>query len=190
MKVKSNLKIYILIILSCLISSQMLLSTADAKNIPKLILHDEEGGPVSASVYTTGIGMMPASDEVSYEKKKLLGRRIAVVDGYKNLLLAIQGAKKYLTQQGEEVFIVEGYLKNIEIIETRYLDNGTVEVDMMVHVKVYDPSIVKDPSIIDFLRGKVSSAVEGIEIIEVDTSRETLQGTEEIYQEIQAADPE
>lgn len=159
-----------------------LFQTASAQNAPRLVLHEDENGPAMATITTTGIGEMPKSDEVSYEKKKLFARRTAIVDGYKNLLTAIQGAKKYLTQDGSAVFSVEGYLQNIEVLETRYLKNGMVEVDLMVSVSVYDTAIVNDRHVMGILEGKVSSAIEAIEIIEVDPTQETLKSNEGILQ--------
>ena len=156
--------------------------SVEAKEIPRIILQGNGDLPFSASVTTTGIGRMPVSDSISYEQKKSMARRAAMLDGYRNLLAAIQGGKKYFTELGTEVIHIEGYLKDIVILETRYLVDGTVEVDMTVILKVYDPAVLDDKKMMKILQGGLSTDLEGIEVVEVDETHETIQNPDIIFQ--------
>jgi hypothetical protein len=165
-------------------------SLAGAGEIPRLILHENENAPLTATVYTTGIGYLPSSDTLNAEAAKEMAKRAALTDGFRNLVAMLQGARRYLTQDGAEVFSVEGYLNNVEVVETRYLQDGSVEVDLMMTINVYDASIAKEKTLLDYLSGKGASALKGIAVVETDTDRQKVTPPSEIVQEITAADKE
>ncbi|MCK5706125.1 MAG: hypothetical protein KAI43_00625 [Candidatus Aureabacteria bacterium] len=179
---------YILLVLFIFLISGWSSGILYANETPRIIVSDTGGSPITATVYTTGIGKAPDNHYLTDNQKKEMGRRAAVVDGYRNLIATFQGAEQYIVKEGISIFSVEGYLKDVEILETRYFIDGTVEVDMMVLVKVYDDSIVKDNNIIGKLTGKSSPALKGIRILEVDEADEKIKDGDIIISEIKAED--
>ena len=183
MKLKSHFTIIFIVFLF----SVGFCADSAAKEIPRIVIDDGEL-PVTAAVFTTGIGEMPENQNISDDQKKEMGKRAAVLDGFRNLLRAIQGAKKYITKENNTTFEIEGYLKEVEVLETRYLKNGMVEVDMKTFLKVYNISIVDDNSILGKLMGKSTPALNGIDILEVDDTKETFSDGEVIIQDIETKD--
>jgi hypothetical protein len=164
--------------------------SAMAGDIPRLILHENENAPLTATVYTTGIGQLPSTDTLNAEAAREMAKRGALTDGFRNLLAMLQGARRFLTPDGAEIFSVEGYLSNVEVVETRYLQDGSVEVDLMMTVNVYDASIAKEANLLDYLAGKGSSALKGIAVVETDADKKKAEIPSEIAQEMDAADKE
>ena len=75
-------------------------------------------------------------------RKKLMARRAAILDGYRQLYESIKGiridgrtkVKDFVTQKDIIRGEIQGFLKGTQILSTRYLPDGTCEVDMVLNV--------------------------------------------------------
>jgi hypothetical protein len=168
-----------------IIINTLFVASVFAKDNQGILISDEKSDPIVATVMTTGLGAIPDTDSIAREQKKEMGRRAAIVDGYRNLLAALKGAEKYLAKDGLEVYSVEGYLKDIEITETRYLDNGMVEVDMMVSIPVNDKGLVNDTGILGKLTGKAPAELQDVKVVETDENHQVINGSDIVPQETQ-----
>ena len=86
----------------------------------------QESYPVTITV--TGIGK-PAARGRSSAQKRLLAERAATVHAYHKLVGAVNNIdQKYIPK--DTIILSSGFIRNARIIQKRYLNNGTVEVDI------------------------------------------------------------
>lgn len=81
---------------------------------------------------TTGKGRTPKSRSLSPAQKRLLARRAAIVDGYRNLT---RGINQMHHQRRKGLLIVEetsGFLKGVKVGSTRFFAEGDVEVELFL----------------------------------------------------------
>lgn len=73
-------------------------------------------------------------------RQKLMARRAAIMDAYRQLLEALKGVrinskttvKDFVTENDEIAAATAGFLKGAQVTQTRYLSDGTCEVEMYV----------------------------------------------------------
>ncbi len=82
-------------------------------------------------LHTTGVGQEPKRS-LSSVQKRLLAKRAATVNGYRNLLRANTHFPEESPQFPFVVEEVSGFLKGVEVEQTRFFSDGRVEVDMRV----------------------------------------------------------
>lgn len=90
----------------------------------------------SGNIKVTGSGAPPAKGSAA--QKRLMARRAAVADGYRQLAELINGVrvdsetivKDFVTESDTIKVKVSALIKGAQIGDTRYLSDGSVEVDM------------------------------------------------------------
>ena len=106
----------------------------DDKDVIVLItpsaLHEPQ---LKGVIRTTGVGKYPRSGRTPAQKR-LLAERAAKVIAYRNLLRATNQLEPVIINKG--TLYVDGFLKGAEIVQKRYMSNGTVEVDMRLNVNL------------------------------------------------------
>ena len=86
--------------------------------------------------------VIPAAAQKTHAQKKLMAKRAAILDGQRQLLEMVEGVhidsettvKDFVTEKDEIYSRVRGVLKGAEVVETRYLEDGSCEVDMKLPV--------------------------------------------------------
>jgi len=111
----------------------------------------------NGSMKVTGSGAPPAKGSAA--QKRLMARRAAVADGYRQLAELINGVrvdsetivKDFVTESDTIRTQVSALIKGAKIGDTRYLSDGSVEVDMMLGMygrnslsSVVQPTVLKD----------------------------------------------
>lgn len=89
-------------------------------------------------IKVTGAGAPPATGAMA--QKRLMARRAAIADGYRQLAEAINGVrvdaetivKNYVTESDVVRTQVSALIKGAQIGDTRYMSDGSVEVDMVI----------------------------------------------------------
>lgn len=92
-------------------------------------------------VKVTGTGA-PSMDDPNPARAKLMARRAAVMDAYRQLLENLMGiqidsstsVKDFVTEYDEINGKVQGHIRGMQAVATRYNPDGTVEVDMELRV--------------------------------------------------------
>ncbi len=82
------------------------------------------------TLHATGIGHEPRRASLSPTQKRLMAQRAALADGYRNLLTA---TRHFPVQSSRFPFRLErtsGFLKGVEVENTRFYSQGKVEVDL------------------------------------------------------------
>jgi len=85
-------------------------------------------------------GGAPPAKAVNQAQARLMTERAAKLDAYRNLLeeaygVAIQSntsVRDFITQSDTIRARVEAYIKGAKVVDTRYLDDGGVEVEMEI----------------------------------------------------------
>lgn len=78
-------------------------------------------------------------------QQKLMARRAAILDGYRQLLETLEGVridssttvKDFVTVSDEVKTAMQGYIHGAQVTSTRYLSDGTCEVDVQVELNDY-----------------------------------------------------
>jgi len=86
------------------------------------------GSPVSEPLIATGRGHPPASPG-SKAKQRLMAKRAAMLEAYKNMVKQTGGVTSR-PAGGTGYERAAGFLKGARLVETRYYQNGEVEVDI------------------------------------------------------------
>ena len=101
-----------------------------AKNDTTIIIeeHHHKKGMIKA----TGIGYLPSriSDE---RQARLLARRAAIVDGYRNLLKSFDNLSNWIENRNI-IKREKSFLRGAKILDTRYFSDGRAEVDLGLDV--------------------------------------------------------
>ena len=85
---------------------------------------------------------IPVVAQKTHAQKKLMAKRAAILDGQRQLLEMVEGVhidsettvKDFVTEKDEIYSRIRGVLKGAEVVETRYLEDGSCEVDMKLPV--------------------------------------------------------
>ncbi len=85
-------------------------------------------------------GGAPPAKAINQAQARLMTERAAKLDAYRNLLeeaygVAIQSntsVKDFVTQSDTIRARVEAYIKGAKVVDTRYLDDGSAEVEMEI----------------------------------------------------------
>ena len=117
------------IILCCLVLHA---SFFYAENITRTTVIVNEATPDRACIRATGTGFPPSS-ATDQRQARLLARRAAIVDGYRNLIRSIDGMEP-LIGRGTVIRTTHGFVKGAKVLDTRYLKDGKVEADVGVEI--------------------------------------------------------
>ncbi len=98
----------------------------------------------------TGIGPVNPNDPIP--KQRATAMRIAKVDGYRNLLELVKGVQvtsetvvnNYMLEKDEIRTHIEGYVQGAQIIDERYLSDGTLELVLECPIDGIGEAIMKD----------------------------------------------
>ncbi|MBN2144103.1 MAG: hypothetical protein JW774_05715, partial [Candidatus Aureabacteria bacterium] len=81
----------------------------------------------------TGKGLPPARSGLNTNQARLFAQRSAIVDSYRNMVKLIQDNNAYLVD-GNGLLQFEGFIQGAQVVETRYLRDQSVEVDLVLPV--------------------------------------------------------
>jgi hypothetical protein len=124
-----NKRLYLPILIA---SICMAIICSDA--IAKTTIVIDRDRPGKALIKTTGIGYPPAAMP-DLRRARLLARRAAVLDGYRNLLAAFDEIYPH-AQDRSFMLNQKGFLRGAKVLDTRYLDGGKAEVDVSIGVRM------------------------------------------------------
>ncbi|MBL7086881.1 MAG: hypothetical protein ISS28_07305 [Candidatus Cloacimonetes bacterium] len=90
--------------------------------------------------YADGFGQAPNSPDLTELIKKQMAKRAALADSYRNLIEKIKGNYLNSHTETENFTLVEdkitligsGYLKNAEVIDVKYLTDGSVKLKVLL----------------------------------------------------------
>ncbi len=94
-------------------------------------------------IFTITLSLVAQEAYYQESQKKLMARRAAMLDGYRQLAETIQGVKitssttvrDFVTEKDEIKANLDTYiLRGAQVVATRYLPDGTCEVDMVVNL--------------------------------------------------------
>lgn len=91
-----------------------------------------EGSCSNSTIVVVGKGYAPVR-KFSDTQRKLLAKRAAVLDAYRNLSAKLSGMSSRV-QNGTGCFNTSGYIKGAEIRKVRYYCNGMVEVELVMPI--------------------------------------------------------
>jgi len=123
-------------------------------------------------LHTVGIGKPPRKRSLSHVQRKLLAKRAAIVNGYRNLLRTVEGHPHW-PKEGIVQEFHSGYLKGVEVGETRIYPEGKVEVEMFLPLHGRVESFEK-------VRTQFSDS--GLPIYEIDRQKRSI--SKEEYNEL------
>ncbi len=115
------------IIILCLLYAAIAYAVKD--NITIIV---EEHHPEKGMIKAAGTGYPPSriTDE---RQARLLARRAAIVDGYRNLLKSFDNLSNWIENRNI-IDRVSGFLRGARILDTRYFSDGKAEVDLGLEV--------------------------------------------------------
>lgn len=86
------------------------------------------------TLHARGIGFEPQRRSLSPVQKRLLAKRAALADGYRNLLRAARHFPKRDSRSPFKIEEVSGYLKGVEVENSRFYTEGKVEVELKLQL--------------------------------------------------------
>jgi len=135
----SRLSIYLLVLslMTSLILSESLFSRAISGIIVLETLKTE-----TVTIKATGEGVAPSDSNLANAQKKLLAKRAATVDAYRKLLekttlIQVDSETRlsdYMVENDQLTAKVSGYIRGATIEGSRWLDDGTAEVDVTINL--------------------------------------------------------
>jgi hypothetical protein len=145
--------------LSVAVWSCLLTTSVVAEDI---LLSGANGSQIAGNIKVTGKGLPPEVTTISVEQGRILARRAAVLDAYRNLLRLVEEVTPYL-YGGNETIVFEGFVKGAHITGTRYFEDGAVEVMLELPVTFL-------PEVRGYLKEKPKLLPEstGVRIIDFD----------------------
>lgn len=130
----------------------------------------------STFIQVTGTGRV--AGDLSSTQARLLAKRAAVVDGYRKLAVVLNNTSEIISKDSFYI-TADGFIKGAQILNTRFLIDGTVEVDLGLLAKLRRGSVrlnqlneilsKKDYAICEYTykpKGEVISKEEWLELIE------------------------
>ncbi len=92
--------------------------------------------------YANGFGQAPNDPSLTESIKKQMAKRAAIADSYRNLIEKIKGTYLNSHTEIENFTLIDdkitltasGYLKNAEVIDTKYLPEGSVKVKVLLEM--------------------------------------------------------
>lgn len=101
---------------------------------------------LTSRIVATGRGKPPRK-AVSKAQQKLMAKRAAMLEAYKNMAKALGDVRSNMVE-GTGYETVDGFIKGVELSETRYYENGEVEVDIELIVSTQGgPEELREPPI-------------------------------------------
>jgi hypothetical protein len=92
--------------------------------------------PAAARLRVTGRGH-PPQRAMSESQSRIMAKRAAMLEAFKNMAKALGKVQTHLTEgTGHES--VNGFIKGMELMETRYYPNKDVEVDIELAIQAQD----------------------------------------------------
>lgn len=87
--------------------------------------------------------------QLTQQQSRLMARRAAIADAQRQLLEMIYGVRidsetlvrDFVTERDEIRTSLQGRLRGAQVVETRYLDDGVVEVDMVVDLNTVEGAL-------------------------------------------------
>lgn len=107
-----------------------------AKYMTESVISESAPAWASRGVVATGVGVPP--DDAEGTEARLMAVRAAKIDALRNLAEMVYGVKidavttirDFVTEHDEVSADVEAFLRGAEVTDTRYLSDGSVEVDV------------------------------------------------------------
>jgi hypothetical protein len=87
------------------------------------------------TVHATGVGFEPRRAALSPAQKRLMAQRAALVNGYRNILSATRHFPRPSDRFPFRLEQSSGFLKGVEIENTRFYSQGKVEVDLKLKLE-------------------------------------------------------
>lgn len=125
------------------------------------------------TLHATGIGFEPRRGSLSPAQKRLMAQRAALADGYRNLLAATRHFPKQSSRFPFRLERTSGFLKGVEIENTRFFSQGKVEVDLQFKLSGQGGS---------FQQAREVFVGHSIPLCEVNTERKYI--TKEEYEQL------
>lgn len=93
-------------------------------------------------IEVTGTGAVRCDANLSQAQQKLMAKRAALLDAYRQILEQVRGVRidsqttvqDLIVEYDEIEAKINGHIKGIRVLNTRYVADGTVEVDMALRI--------------------------------------------------------
>lgn len=90
---------------------------------------------VSGVLKVMGKGLPPSTLPATSKEARILARQAAIIDSYRNMVALVSEVRPYLIEGAGEI-VTEGYIKGARVTQTRYMENGWVQVDLELSVSL------------------------------------------------------
>jgi hypothetical protein len=147
---------------------------------------EQNKNEIGGILRVTGKGFPPNHSGLNSDQAKILAQRAAIVDSYRNMVKLIQDENAYLVD-GNGLLQFQGFVQGAQVVETRYLNDQSVEVDLVLPVR-FLPEIKK----VIGQDKNISEGKEGLTVLDVDKKVIEIQQSEwqGLVNEVNQAEPE